>query len=67
MIVPEVKSLILACKTAIWVLGGHAEMVDAEDGRPYPNAALIAKLDLERALNEFTSLHETDESDGRTV
>ena len=67
MIVPEVKNLVWACENAIDLLDSYADVIDGDDGRPIPNAPMIVKMELERALNEFTSLHDTNEDDGRTL
>ena len=67
MIVPEVKNLVWACESAIVVLDNYSDVIDAEDGRPIPNAAMIAKMELEKALKKFTSLHDPEVDDGRTL
>jgi hypothetical protein len=67
MIVPEVKNLIWACENAINLLDDYSDVIDGDDGRPIPNAAMIVKMELERALKQFTSLHDPDFDDGRTL
>lgn len=64
--VPEVAKLIAACEYAIEVLDDYSDVVDGEDGRPYPNKAMIASMDLSKTLEEYLRLHGTPD-DGRTL
>lgn len=66
IVVPEIAKLLYACEQAIEVLDIYSDVEDGDDGRPIPNKAMIASMDLSRALDEYRRLHGTP-NDGRTL
>jgi len=66
MIVPEYYKLMSAIDGALEALDNYSDVLDGDDGLPYPNHAMIALMELRAAAEEYRRLHESPK-DGRTL